>query len=390
LPIPFPRYIFYIVEQIWAGNQTLAADRLCSIILEGWIEMKITQLLLVSTFGFCVSASLVHAESQIEKAQIVSRNFEGNKIGIGKTRKFQVYLPDGYAGSSKRYPVLYFLHSFFEDENTFFNHQRGKKLFDQAITSGAIADVIVVTVDFSTPLGGSLFTNSPVTGNWHSFMLEELVPHIDRSYRTLSTRKSRGIFGHFIGGNGAIRFASRHPDVFGSVYALHPVGTGFGHLLMQSRPNWEKLMKVKSLDEIKGDGLSEIFSAIYQAHLPNPEKAPLYFDPPARMENGKLILDSALVEKVQAGFFLEKQVPEYAENMKKLIGFKFDWGRHDPNQDHVYSNQFYSRKLNEFGVPHEAEEYNGAGGSEIFAADGRIANDVMPFFQKHLTFGRPN
>lgn len=350
--------------------------------------MKMLRLLLLITLAFCISPSILHAESRIEKAQIASRHFEGNKIGIGKMRRFQVYLPDGYAGSSKRYPVLYFLHSFFEDENTFFNSQNGKKLFDRAIASGAIADVIVVTVDFGTPLGGSLYTNSPVTGNWQSFMIDELVPHIDRNYRTLPARESRGIFGHWIGGNGAIRFASRHPEVFGSVYALHPVGTGFGHVLMQARPNWEKLMKVKSLDELKGDGLSEIFSAIYQAHLPNPNNAPLYFDPPALVENGKLILDSALVEKVQAGFFLEKQVPEYAENMKKLIGFKFDWGRHDPNQDHVYSNQFYSRKLNEFGVPHDAEEYNGAGSGEIFAIDGRIVSDVMPFFQKHLTLER--
>jgi pimeloyl-ACP methyl ester carboxylesterase len=349
-------------------------------------KAKIMRFLALCLLGLLISPSVSNAESRIEKARISSRNFEGNKIGISGLRNYRVYLPDGYDSSSKRYPVLYYLHSFFEDDATFFDHQNGSKLFDQAIAKADIGAVIVVTVDFNTPVGGSLYTNSPVTGYWEDFMIEELVPQIDRTYRTLARRESRGIFGHYIGGNGAIRFASRHPGVFGSVYAMHPVGTGFGHILMQSRPNWEKLEKAKSVADIKGDGLSEIFTAIYQAHLPNSQKGPLFFDAPARIENGKLALDAALTEKVQAGFFLEKQVPEFADKMKTLIGFKLDWGRHDPNQDHVYSNQFYSRKLNEFGVSHEAEEYNGDGRTEVFADNGRIVSDVMPFFQKHLSF----
>jgi enterochelin esterase-like enzyme len=348
--------------------------------------MKISYFLTLAALAICAAPVPSIAAGTIEKAQITSRNFNGNKIGISSARKYQVYLPEGYAGSSKHYPVLYYLHNFFEDEGTFFGHQRGKQLFDQAIAKGNIGEVIVVTVDFNTPMGGSFYASSPVTGNWKEFMVEELVPQIDPNYRTLAKRESRGIFGHFMGGYGAIHFASHHPDVFGSVYALHPVGTGFGNILMQSRPNWEKMADAKSLADVKGDVLTEIFTVIYQAHLPNLNKPPLYFDPPGRMENGKLVLDAALVEKVQASFFLERQVPELAGNMKKLIGFKLDWGRHDSNQDHVYSNQFYSRKLNEFGVPHEAEEYNGDGHGGIFSDDGRIATEVMPFFKKHLSF----
>ncbi len=330
--------------------------------------------------------SVSHAQSKIERDSIKSSHFYGNKIGVNEERNYQVYLPDGYKTSGKRYPVLYFLHTFFENEDTFLSHLKGQILLDAAIESKRLGDVIVVTSDFNTPVGGSLYTNSPVTGNWRSFMIEELVPKIDRTYRTLPSRESRGIFGYHAGAYGAIRFASRHPDVFGSVYGLHPVATGFGHTLMQSRPDWEKLGNVQSLDDLKGDGLSEIFTAIYQANLPDPQNPPLYFKAPAKEEDGKLILDPGLTEKLQENFFLERQVGEYAENMKSLIGFKFDWGRHDGNQDHVYSNQFYSRKLNEYGVPHEAEEYNGGWGDKTFESGGRLDTDVFPFFQKHLKF----
>lgn len=326
------------------------------------------------------------AESRVEKGAVQSEAFDGNPIGVSPVRNYQVYLPDGYDEGAQRYPVLYFLHTFFEDETAFFNAYGGKALLDSAIERASMSGVIVVAADFSTPVGGSFYTSSPVTGDWLGFTVEELVPHIDRTYRTLDAAASRGVFGHHAGGYGAIRFASRRPDVFGLVYAMHPVATGHGNILMQSRPDWEKFETAASLDDLKGDFLSEIFTIIYQANLPDLERPPLYFDPPAKLVDGALVFDVALTEQLQRGFFLERHVGEYAENLRSLSAFKFDWGRHDGNQDHVYSNQFYSRKLNEFGVPHEAEEYNGGWGDGMFEAGGRIETDVFPFFQRHLQF----
>jgi hypothetical protein len=79
-------------------------------------------------------------------------------------------------------------------------------------------------------------------------------------------------------------------------------------------------------------------------------------------------------------------IPQYAENLKSLRGFKFDWARSDLNYDHVYSNQAYSHKLNEFGIVHEAEEYNGTWGEQNWGLDGRVYTEVLPFFQRHLVF----
>ena len=59
-------------------------------------------------------------------------------------------------------------------------------------------------------------------------MVEELIPYVDVNFRTIPHRDSRGIAGIFMGGYGAIRFGMRHPEVFGMVYAMHPVGTGSG------------------------------------------------------------------------------------------------------------------------------------------------------------------
>ena len=91
---------------------------------------------------------------------------------------------------------------------------------------------------------------------------------------------------------------------------------------------------------------------MFQAHLPNPAKPPLFVDLPARQENGRLIIDATLMDRFRNNFCLETMIPRYADNLKSLRGFKFDWTRNDTNYDHVYANQAFTRKLNEFGIAH--------------------------------------
>jgi enterochelin esterase-like enzyme len=328
------------------------------------------------------------ASGQILGREIKSTNFAGNKIGTSPVRKMVVYLPPGYEGSSKRYPVVYFLPTPFENYRVAFDRDGAAGLLDRAIGAGVIGDFILVSADMTTPLGSSWYVNSPVTGNWEDFMIRELVPYIDANFRTLSTRDSRGISGDFMGGYGAIRFGMKHPDVFGSVYALHPVGTGSGLLTMYSRPNWELLANAKSMDDLKGDGFSTIFTTIFQANLPNPDKPPLFIDLQAHKVGDHLVVDSKETERLRDNFFIESMVAKYADNLKSLRGFKFDWARNDTNQDHVYANQALTHKLDEFGIPHQAEEYDGLWQGGLWSMDGRIYTDVLPFFQEHLVFDR--
>jgi enterochelin esterase-like enzyme len=325
-------------------------------------------------------------DSQVVSRELQSEGFAKSKIGTDPVRKMVVYLPPGYDASSTRYPVIYFLPTPFESYRAEFDQRGAQALFDRAIAAGEIGKFIFVSVDMTTPVGCSWYVNSPVTGNWEDFMIQELVPNIDANFRTLATRDSRGIAGDFMGGYGAIRFGMRHPDVFGSVYALHPVGTGSGVQVMYSRPNWDLLANAKSLDDVKKDGFTAIFTAIFQAHLPNPDKPPLFIDLQAHNVGDQLVIDSKITERLRKNFFIESMIPQYADNLKSLRGFKFDWARNDTNQDHVYANQALTHKLDEFGIPHEAEEYNGLWGHGVWGNDGRVYTEVLPFFNRHLVF----
>ncbi|WP_158748229.1 alpha/beta hydrolase-fold protein [Acidobacterium sp. S8] len=324
--------------------------------------------------------------SQILRRELRSASLAQSRIGTDPVRKMAIYLPAGYEGSSQRYPVIYYFPFSFDGYGALFDSQGAQEVFDRAIARGVIRKFIVVSVDMNTPLGPSWFANSPATGNWEDFVAKDLVAYMDSNFRTLASRDSRGLMGDRMGGYGAIRLGMRHPEVFGSLYALHPVGTGSGIQTMHVRPNWEILWSAKSIDDVKKDGLSILFLTMYQAFLPEPEKPPLFADLPARKDGDKLVTDSALTDKLRNGFLLETMIPRYAENLKSLRGFKFDWGRSDGNQDHVYANQAFAHKLNEFGVPNEAEEYNGSWGEKNWGDDGRVATEALPFFQRCLVF----
>ncbi len=337
--------------------------------------------------GLGASASVAtESRSQVVSRELRSDFLAHGKINTDPVRRMVVYLPPGYEGEVARYPVIYFLPNPFGSYRTYFDERGARGLFDRAIARGAIGKFIFVSVDMNTPIGCSWYVNSPVTGNWEDFYIRELVPYVDANFRTLPGRDSRGIAGDFMGGYGALSLGMKHADVFGSIYALHPVGTGSGVQIMESRPNWDLLTNAKTLDDVKSDGFTQIFTSIFQAHLPNPDRPPLFIDLPARKVGDRLVIDASLTNRLRENFFIESKIPAYADNLKSLRGLMFDWARNDSNQDHVYANQALTHKLNEYGIVHEAEEYNGAWGEPNWGEEGRVNADMLPFFERHLAF----
>jgi hypothetical protein len=72
-------------------------------------------------------------------------------------------------------------------------------------------------VDAWTSLGGSQFLDSPGTGDYHTYLCEEIVPWVDDGYRTLAAPEHRGIAGKSSGGYGAMVTPMLRPDLFGGL-----------------------------------------------------------------------------------------------------------------------------------------------------------------------------
>lgn len=190
-----------------------------------------------------------------------------------------------------------------------------------------------------------------------------------------------------MGGRGALKLAMTHSDIFGSVYAMHPVATGNGALPWSSLDiNWQKVHQAKTPSDLDGPGRDKIFVAICQAFLPNLNRPPFYCDFPVEFDGTVARPVPESTRKAQKGFHLDETLDESAGNLRSLRGLALDWGRFDPNQAHVESNREFSRKLQELGVDHEGEEFRGTPWDQYWTKNGRFYTRVLPFFQRTLVF----
>jgi hypothetical protein len=102
------------------------------------------------------------------------------------------------------------------------------------------------------------------------------------------------------------------------------------------------------------------------------------------MKEGKPVYNGDRVRAMHGAFLLDETLPERAAALRTMRGLAFDWGRFDTTQAHVTSNRLFSRKLEDLGVEHEAEEYRGDPFNRTWTEGGRFATRVLPFVQRHL------
>jgi S-formylglutathione hydrolase FrmB/lysophospholipase L1-like esterase len=130
---------------------------------------------------------------------------------------YNIYLPPGYLepGNTNRYPVIYWLHGRGCSES---NDQFPVSTVDAAIRSNAIPPLIFVYASG----GGMSFYSDSVDGKWlaETTIIQELIPHIDATYRTIPSRNGRAIQGMSMGGFGALKLGLKYPELFSSVVAF--------------------------------------------------------------------------------------------------------------------------------------------------------------------------
>jgi putative tributyrin esterase len=130
-----------------------------------------------------------------------------------------VALPADYESSApKRFPVLYYLHGLFENERSWIE-RGGQEMLEGMLGRGQVGEFIVVMPD-----GGKSFYVNSYDGQerYEDFFIQELIPWVDRTYRTLNERRARGIAGDSMGGYGALHLGMRHADTFGAASAQSP------------------------------------------------------------------------------------------------------------------------------------------------------------------------
>jgi S-formylglutathione hydrolase FrmB len=135
---------------------------------------------------------------------------------LGHPVSYCVFLPPGYdSETGHKFPVLYFLHGLGENSQTLLT-SGGWNLIEDLWEQKQIGEFLIVTPGADR----SFYINSrDGKVRYEDFFIREFLPFIEGHYRIQSESRFRGITGISMGGYGALRFAFRYPQLFGSVSA---------------------------------------------------------------------------------------------------------------------------------------------------------------------------
>jgi S-formylglutathione hydrolase FrmB len=163
----------------------------------------------------------VELAGRLDRHTFSSTLLRDNPLGDPAERPLWVYVPPGYDDSDTRYPTVYVIQGYTGHLSMWANRSPFRQPFpetaDALFADGSVPGCVLVYVDAWTRYGGSQFVNSPGTGQYHSYLCDEIVPWVDAHYRTIVDRESRAISGKSSGGFGAMITPMLRPDLFGSL-----------------------------------------------------------------------------------------------------------------------------------------------------------------------------
>ncbi len=253
---------------------------------------------------FCVLLALVSAASLTANAQHTSvETIQFQSKLINATLPYNVILPPGYrAAATTRYPVLYLLHGWGGHYTDWLTRTN---IADYAAQYRMI--IVMPEGNDSWYIDGAAGIND----KYESYILKELMPDVDKRYRTIQSRYGRAIAGLSMGGYGAIKFGLKYPATFvfaGSMSGAFGV-TRYAEREMAS-PNLEPFMKTfgpLGSETRKANDVFEITHSLSPARVASLPY--FYFD--CGTEDAAQHFDR---NRELSELFLEKKIPhEYRE-----------------------------------------------------------------------------
>ena len=150
-------------------------------------------------------------QTAVPPGELIAETFASR--ALGGTRRVWYYLPPGYDPSADTlYPVIYVL-----DGGNYIEKMDVPRVLDRLIASKTIVPVIAV---FSEP--GDRQEEYSRNPKWRAFITSELVPLVDKRFRTFSAPDHRVILGSSFAAYGAVDLAIEFPSVFGLCAAIAP------------------------------------------------------------------------------------------------------------------------------------------------------------------------
>jgi S-formylglutathione hydrolase FrmB len=148
-----------------------------------------------------------------------------NPLGDPSARPLAVYTPPGYdPEGSAAYPVLYCLPGFTGDVAALVASRAWEtnvvQWIDRLVEANRMPPAILAVVDGFTRLGGSQYLDSVHNGAYATYVVRDVVGHVDARYRTVAHEGGRAVLGKSSGGFGALHLCLAQPGTF-AAFASH-------------------------------------------------------------------------------------------------------------------------------------------------------------------------
>ena len=129
-----------------------------------------------------------------------------------------VYTPAEYETGKKKYPVLYLQHGMGEGETSWMLQGKMQHIMDNAIAKGEAVPMIVVmeSGDIKAPFrgGNNQAGRSEYGASFYPVLLNDLIPYIDKNFRTKADREHRAMAGLSWGGHQTFDVVLQNLDKF--------------------------------------------------------------------------------------------------------------------------------------------------------------------------------
>jgi S-formylglutathione hydrolase FrmB len=305
--------------------------------------IKLVIILIIGTI-----ASNTYSQSNLVDTKFFSASLD-------TIRDLRIYLPDGYDSTDidKRYSVIYFLHGSGGNQTSYSGIF---PILDSLITNHVIMPVIVVIPDGSSgPYLGSNYSNSALYGLFENYIAFDLIDYIDSNYKTIPSKDNRAIMGHSMGGEGSMRIALKHPNLYSGVASHSGVlSNGFLDFIVPL-----VIAEMDSTNQIKPTNgyMSQALFTAAGGTTPNMNNPPFYVDLP--IDNHGNLIDSTFAkwQKTSTVFLATKY------NTESNLQFYFDCGTDDPI---FYYTTIFADTLKSRNIPFEFQSFKGGHSDKFY------------------------
>jgi len=196
----------------------------------------------------CIMSCGISYAAKVDTLEVAS-------TAMNKTYKAAVVLPNSYAKSKSTFPVMYLLHGAYGHFGDWLKNTPNKELVKNLADQ---YNFIIVMPEGET---FSFYLDSPVnTGSqFETFITQEVIQKVDKTYRTIANKSGRVITGLSMGGHGALYLSAKHPDLF---CAAGSMSGAVDMSVMLNRDSAAQVLKL--IEPVFGDKSNDI--KMYEQH----------------------------------------------------------------------------------------------------------------------------